>query len=377
MKTKLFYIANARIPTEKAHGLQIMEMCSAFAKKAEVTLVAPRRVNPIKQDPFLYYAKGRTFKLKKIACLDLIIFDKYLGHLGLWVESLTFLISAFFYAIFRKADIIYIRDRFLLPLSLIKKNVIFEVHTFPSNYFLYRFLFGRARKLVVITQKLKDLFAEKGIGTQKISVAPDGVDIAGFNIDVDSRRAREKLGLPQNKKIALYTGHLYEWKGADVMLGAARLLTDHLFVFVGGTEKDIVNFKKMATGMTNILIAGHKPHQEIPFWLKAADVLVLPNSGKEEISKYWTSPIKMFEYMAAKVPIVASDLPSIGEILNEGNAVLVEPDNSVALAKGIEEIMKNKTFAEQMANRAFNDVQKYTWDNRAAKILDSFRLNSQ
>src|SRR3989344_5357604 len=135
---KILYIANARIPTEKAHGIQIMKMCEAFGnEKALVELVLPRRFNWINEDPFGYYGIKRIFKITKLPCLDFIVFDKYIGHLGLWAESLTFSISVFFYILFRKEDIFYTRDTLLMPLAIFKKNLIFETHTFPKNYFLY------------------------------------------------------------------------------------------------------------------------------------------------------------------------------------------------------------------------------------------------
>lgn len=375
---KLIYIANARIPTEKAHGIQIMEVCSAFAKEGlEVELIAPRRFNRIKNDPFRYYGKERNFKIKKLFCLDLIILDKYIGITGLWAESLTFFFSTLFYMIFQKVDVVYTRDKFFLPFSLIKKNIIFEAHTFPKNYYLYSFFLKRARRIVVITQKLKNLLTESKISLDKILVAPDGVDLKEFNIKETKEECRQKLNLPQDKKIILYTGHLYQWKGADVLLEVARKFSidnyqfsNYLFIFVGGTEKDIVSFKKQAENLNNVLVVGHRPHSEIPYWLKAADVLVLPNSGEEDISKFWTSPMKMFEYMASRRPIVASDLPSIKEVLNERNAILVEPDNPEALAQGIKEALRNTQLSDKITEQAFQGVQEYTWQKRAKNILE-------
>ena len=371
---KILYIANARIPTEKAHGIQIMKMCEAFGnEKALVELVLPRRFNWINKDPFRYYGIKRIFKITKLPCLDFIVFDKYIGHLGLWAESLTFSISVFFYILFRKADIFYTRDKLLMPLAIFKKNIIFETHTFPKNYFLYSFFLKRIKGIIVITQKLKELLINKGIAGDKIIIAPDGVDLAQFYIGETKDDCRKKLGLPFDKKIVLYSGHLYAWKGVDTLAEAARnfqlSISNYQFVFVGGTEKDIEEFRQKMKDIKNILIAGHRPHQEIPLWLKAADVLVLPNSGKEEISKHWTSPLKMFEYMASKRPIVASDLSSIREVLNEGNAILVEPDNPSALGKGIEKALEIQELADEISVKAFQDVRQYTWQKRAEKIL--------
>src|SRR3989338_7168842 len=82
--------------------------------------------------------------------------------------------------------------------------------------------------------------------------------------------------------------------------------------FVGGTEKDRAKVKVKSEKLKNkdnVKIIEHRPHDEIPFWLRAADILVLPNTAIEDISKYYTSPMKLFEYMASGRPIVPSDLP--------------------------------------------------------------------
>lgn len=366
---KIIYIANLRLPTEKAHGIQIMKMCQAFAYFAEVELVVPKRLNPIKTGAFEYYGLAQNFNIKRLSCLDFIIFDKYIGHFGLWIESLTFFFSVFWYILFKKIDILYTRDKFFLPLALIRKNIIFEAHTLPRNYFLYSLFFRKLSGVAVITQKLKDLLAEKGAPSDKVLVAPDGVDLVEFDIKETKDECRTKLNLPANQRIVLYTGHLYDWKGTRALAEASRFLPgDSEIYFVGGTVEDIKKFRAQNTKY-RIQIVGHRPHQEIPYWLKAADVLVLPNSAKEDISRLWTSPMKMFEYMASGRPIVASNLPSLSEILNASNAVLVEPDNPEKLAQGIRKILDDSQLAQRISEKALKDVQNYSWQERAEKIL--------
>ena len=365
----LTYIANARIPTEKAHGIQIMQMCRTFANsKFDVELVIPKRFNYIKTDPFQYYGIKRSFEIKKLPCLDLIVLDKYIGHLGLWVESFTYFIFLFFYLLFKNPSLIYTRNVLLLPLTFLKKNVFFEAHTFPRNYSLYSPFFKRLKGIVVITQKLKDLFVQKGISPDKILVASDGVDLEKFNIKETKEECRKKLNLPLDKKIVLYTGHLYQWKGVQTLVAASEYLPANVEVyFVGGTTKDIRDFRLQTLNL-KLKIVGHKPYSEIPCWLRASDVLVLPNSAKEEISKSWTSPLKLFEYMAAKKPIISSDLPSLREVLNKGNAILVKPDSPEELAEGIKKALENPGLANKISEQAFLDVKQYTWDNRVKKI---------
>ncbi len=345
------------------------------ASKIEVELVIPRRFNWIKKDPFEYYGIEKSFKIKRLPCLDLIPLDKYIGHLGFLIESITFFFFLLFYLFFKKGDIFYTRDRFFLPFSFLKKNIVYEAHGVPKHFFLYRLFLKRIKGIIVITHNLKNFFVKKGIAKDKILIAPDAVDLEKFDIKETKEECRKKLNLPLEKKIILYTGHLYKWKGADILAKASEFLPVSCEVyFVGGTTKDIEKFK-IQNSKFKIQVIGHRPHSEIPYWLKAADCLVLPNSSKEEISKHWTSPMKMFEYMASKRPIVASDLPSIREILNEKNAVLVEPDNPEALAKGILKILKNKQLADKISQQAFQDVQQYTWQKRAEKILEFITQN--
>ena len=105
-------------------------------------------------------------------------------------------------------------------------------------------------------------------------------------------------------------------------------------------------------------------------WLAAADVLALPNSGRESISARYTSPLKLYEYMASGRPIVASDLPSLREALTRGeNAWLVAPDDPAALAAGIKSVLDDPEHAGAMAERARQDVQGHTWTARAERIV--------
>ena len=413
---KLFYFANSRIPTEKAHGIQIMNMCEAFALQMRgmtrnttrtnaeenyVELVLPIRKNPYLKniDPFEYYGVEKIFSLKKIFCPD----PNFLMHLpdGIYikVQSFLFIISLYFYCrgimqmktrlsageAGNDADIFYTRDEYLLPiLQKFSNRVIWEAHTLPKNTKHYLKYWQRCHKIIAITQGIKNEFIKLGLDGDKILVAPDGVKFSSSFSVIPAKAGipalREKLNLPLDKKIVMYTGHLYFWKGVDTLLELAKTYsqklnhqsptTNHqlLFVFLGGTEFDIKNFKQKANGLNNVLILGHKPPKEIPKYLQAADVLVLPNSKNDEKAN-WTSPLKMFEYMASGVPIVASDLPVIREILNENNAVFVEPDNTKSLMQGIKKVLTNKELADKLKTQAYQDVQNYTWQKRAEKIL--------
>lgn len=364
---KLVYLANVRLPTEKAHGIQIMNMCESFAlANLEVNLVLPWRFNPIKINPFEYYEVKENFKIIKIFSLDLIPLE--IPKICFWIQNLTFAISGFFYLLFKKADVIYSRDSSsLYLLSFFKKNIVYEVHTFPKNFFLYKRVFKKAISIIVITNKLKELLIKKGIQKEKILVAPDGVDLEKFNINISKEEAREKLGLPLDKKIVIYAGLFDKWKGYLILLEASKFFDrETKLVMIGGTENQLEKLKKK---YPDVSFLGYLPYINLPINQKAADVLVIPNSGKIDISKYWTSPLKLFSHMASQRPIVASDLPSLREVLSENNAILVEPDNPQELAEGIKRALKSTDFSVRISVRAYEDVQKYSWQKRAKNIL--------
>ncbi len=377
-KQKIIYVANVRIPTEKAHGIQISKMCEAFAKaNREIELIIPNRVNKIKQDIFTYYNIKKSFQVIRLSCFDTIRFDAFLGPLAFIIQSITFARSLKKYLKKEKKDfVVYTRD--LYPLLFISKKhkIIYETHTVPKKQSrLYKHCLKKVNKIVSITEGLKkDLIVSTSLDSSNILTASDAVDLEKFDIKISKEESRQKFSLPNEKPIVMYVGHLYLWKGVYTLLASSIMSPDYNFIFIGGTEKEIKKFKFAADldKNKNIYILGQKKHSEIPLYLKAADILILPNSGKSRISSHHTSPLKLFEYMAAKRPIISSDLPSLKEILkHKENAFLVNPDSAQDLKKGISEIMENRTLREKITNNSYAEVkEKYTWDMRAHKIID-------
>ncbi|MBI2108840.1 MAG: glycosyltransferase family 4 protein [Parcubacteria group bacterium] len=375
---KIIYICNSRIPTDKAYGVSIVKTCEALAKNgAQVLLLAPKIANPFGDDVFSYYNIQKNFSVRYVPTFDAV---KWGWRYGFVINQISFGVAVFLLFFLKKRNFILLtRDEvsgFLLRLAGVQ--VYYDIHGFPERLvWLWKMLLRPLSGIIATNYwKVEQCNKSLGISKEKIIVARNGFDPDLFDIQNGKEELRKKINLPSDKPIVLYTGHLYDWKGVNVLLEVARNFQISLFVFVGGTPWDVEKFKRDAGGLSNVLVLGQKPYKEIPLYLKAADALVLSHSEAalkdprfSVFARHDTSPIKMFEYMASGVPIVASDMPSVREILNEKNAVLVKSDSPEDLKRGIEKILNDKKTAEQISRQALEDAKEYTWDKRAEKII--------
>lgn len=371
---KLLYITNSRIPTEKAHGIQVMHMCAAFARMGiDVELLVPKRKNVIVGDPFSYYGVEKKFKITYVPCLDFVRF----GRLGFILQAVTYTIGVVAHVLGSKQDVIYGRDEYaLFGVSLfVQTPIFFEVHDGRWNFLISR-VTSCAKRVFVITDGVKKALSSFGVAKSKMVIAPDGVDAASFILPISRESARYKLGIPVDAEVVLYAGHLYKWKGVDTLLSAASLLpADFITLIVGGLPGDVADYQAAYAGKPNIRFLGQQSYQSIPFYMRAADVVVLPNSGVEKISRFFTSPLKLFEYMASGTPLVASDLPSVREILDDSMCFFAAPDNPQSFANAIKSILFQRDVAQARADRAQTLARThFSWDARAKKIIDELIL---
>ena len=383
------YLANVRVPSEKAHVYQIFQMLDAFRDAGvRVTLVHPRRENIAEladTDPVVLYGLRHRPERHEAGALDAIkrvTIDRPalnrapLPQLAFALQSATFAASAARAVSRLRPRVVYSRDWAILCAALpLGVPCVWEAHDLPQGRFTrraLRALLSRLRGIVAITEGLRNELLEQGVPPERLLVAPDAVNLERFEGRPNRAAARAQLGLKPECRYAVYTGHLYPWKGAHTLArAAAGLPADVEVLIVGGTPADLEAFRRFVSDerAERVRVVGHVPPAEVPIWLAAADVLVLPNSGGEAISMRYTSPLKLFEYMAAHRPIVASDLPSVREVLRHGeNGWLVRPDSPAALAAGITALLDDASLAERLATRARQDVSGRTWTARATQI---------
>jgi len=399
---RMLYLSCARIPSEKAHAYQILKMCESFASQGIiVTLLYQKRNNTqlesLAGNIFEYYAIRNLFSIKKLFCLDSALLEKI--HSGIWfyVTTISYLMAAAIYLIRnRKAiDIIYCRDMFSLMLlgllqPVLKLPTFYEAHAFPHK--LIRLHIGFVKKMdgiIVLTEQLRELLSKKGVHHLKITVAHDGVDLRHFqNAHLKGAQIKVRMGIPLQSTLIGYVGRfvtMEQEKGIKDLLESMSYLPDYngsiYMAFIGGPMNHVPAYYKLIGKLH--LARNHfqfhdlVPIGEVPAYLAACDIVAMPFPWTPHYA-YHMSPLKMFEYMAAEKPILATRLPSVMEVLADGqNAVLVEPDNPMALAQGIRRIIENKEFSQRISSRARQDVLNYTWEMRAQRIAHFIVGNMQ
>lgn len=379
---KIFYFSFTRFPSEKAHSLYIAKVAESFANLGkDFVVVVPRRLGSVKKSFSDFYDVKDNFRVVKLPCIDLFYLLPIFRHFTFYLCMLTFSLSALLYAFFKtpRDSIIFANDLIVaMFLTFSGRKIVYELHDYPQDsLWLYRRLFNRVYKIQTNNYQKKTLLENQfGVPENKIYTAHNGVTIEDFDIPESRVEARKILNLDPSKKTVVYTGHLYDWKGVDTLVDTAKSMQDVDFLFIGGSAEDVTEKKCDTKNHNNIHFLGFKPHSEIPMYQRAADVLVVPNTAKIDISKYHTSPMKIFEYMASKTPIVASDIPSIREILNEENSFFFVPDDCESLSNSIDRVINlSDSKKTKIVRNASLLVIEYSWLSRAKKVFEIIKTN--
>jgi glycosyltransferase involved in cell wall biosynthesis len=374
---RLIYIARSPVPSDQANSIQVAKMCAGFARHIEVEMVAPRRTDTHRPSESLWdrYAVPRSFRATQLPY----------PHWGDRFAVRGYALTATWYARLRGFSLAYTRDPWVAYwLARTGVRTGFEAHDLAEDnrYPIWKKLVGGGsdlpglRGIFCISRSLMQDYQAAGARPDLLVVAPDGVDLERFTPEKSKAEARLILGIETRGAVICHCGHLYPGRGGEELIEAISEIPDAQLILVGGTSQDIhrVHQLAQARGLADrIQFEGMVPNARVPLYLWAADVLAMPYTSRVPTLRAM-SPLKMFEYLAARRPIVATDFPAIREILHDtANAVLVAPDSAHTLADGIRRILHDPDAANRMAAQARQDVEAYTWERRARKVLDELQ----
>ncbi|RZN41352.1 MAG: glycosyltransferase family 1 protein [Methanophagales archaeon ANME-1-THS] len=222
-------------------------------------------------------------------------------------------------------------------------------------------------------REIQDLFG----AAEKISVVPNGVDVAKFDFFVDKAAIKERFCGSKDAKMILFIGRLVYQKGVNVLIGALpRILASRTglkaelkLVIVGeGSMRPQLERDAAYLGVSNhVVFTGYLDDYTVRSLLKAADVVVLP-------SLYEPFGIVALEAMAARTPVVVSDVGGLSELIAHGEGIKVPPDNSDSLADALITILSDEDETirierERMVLRGYQKALSLNWDTIAAATI--------
>jgi glycosyltransferase involved in cell wall biosynthesis len=351
--TPIYYVAELNLPSKSAYSIHVMKMCEAFSKlgfKINLFVISNKNTN-------LIY---KSYNLKEKFYIN-SIFNTFikLNFIYRIIFSLKILLKNFEKnSIFISRSII-----FALIASAIKKKVILELHHEITGFskLFYNFLNSlnliNNLNYILLSKKLNKIYK---INSKKKIILDDAVNISDFKLKKTSKY----------KKTCVYIGSFFEGKGVEQIFRLAALNKDIKFHLYG--DKNFLNVNKK---LKNIKIFNFINYNKIPKTLSKYEIALMPYQKKVRgrgsiwLEKYM-SPLKMFDYLAAKMIIIASDLKVYKHILvNNYNSLLLKINDDVLWSQKIRIMLKSNPKKNKLKSNAYKTANKYTWEKRCKKII--------
>ncbi|GAB4511977.1 MAG: hypothetical protein Tsb0026_15560 [Sulfuricaulis sp.] len=212
---------------------------------------------------------------------------------------------------------------------------------------------------------LKEIFPEHA----RVTILPNGVDLPAFTAGSGTARTAD------GRFHLRYAGQFLAWKNTDIMIEAIKHLPASVVLDLAGGKPGAEDQTRHAIQTVahhhgveqRVHYAGFLSAQDVPAFLMQANALLLP-LGNNVQSRYFTSPMKLFEYAASEVPMVVARQPTTLSLVRDGEeALLVSPDSARELADAVNRLMMSPELAARLAANAREWVRQYAYEERARR----------
>ncbi|HET7479277.1 MAG TPA: glycosyltransferase family 4 protein [Rubrobacteraceae bacterium] len=239
-----------------------------------------------------------------------------------------------------------------------------------------RWILSRADAVVAVSEPLREYAISLGAEPERVHVVPNGVNPELFHPDIATRGDRWK---PGDGPVLGFVGGLRPWHGVEVLPALLERLAaryPHIRLVVAGDgplRKDLERDARERGLERNIVFTGTLPHEEVAPLIRRFDIALAPYPRPKH--DFYFSPLKVFEYMACGVPVVAAGLGQIPDIVRDGETgLLYPPDEPGALLAACERLLDDPDLRVSLGRAAAKEIHaRYTWDRNAERVTDLAR----
>jgi glycosyltransferase involved in cell wall biosynthesis len=369
---KIIYVENVRVPSERAHAYQIVQTCAWLARFGhDVTLVNPDRAGGMDISSVYGIPQG-LFHHLTLRAWDPLTSWKGMKKLAYALQRWAFTRALRKWARTQTAEVWMTRDTAMIDAlrGVVRGSWILEHHDVPTAT-RWKRIASRVIGNVAISNGLAEALKGMGIPADRLTVAHDGYDPDEFHAPMLREDARHELGVPPNAFVVMYTGSFYAWKGVDLVVRAwAKTDANAHLVLIGGPDADRKRIESLIPdeAKDRVHLFPTQPRAKSLSLLSAADAGLLSSSPSSSIGKLYTSPLKQFEYLAAGLPLLASDVPSSHEIL-DNNVALFYPPTEQGVVQAVADLTARADWRAEAHKTAPSIAAPHTWEARTRDIL--------
>jgi glycosyltransferase involved in cell wall biosynthesis len=395
----------------KGAAVHVREMIAAFARAGhQVDLIAPRLTKTDGHRPATVHANVARVRVNDAiqsakATLDAFVLD-HVGESSLAKDIRRVLYDAELnaYLLTRyldsPPDLIYVRASLLSTAGIelaerVGRPLIVEVNTpLADEQARYRSgalmelsaavearLLRSADVVSVVSETLAAHVVACGADPRTVVTCPNGVDAARFRPHPVSPQRRKELGVPDGPVVG-FVGGLRPWHGVDVLPDVLagldrRGIHAHLVVAGDGPARADIETRAADLDLADrVVFLGAVDHDDMPDVIASLDVALAPYPALDH--DFYFSPLKLFEYLACGVPVVASNVGQIGEIVqSERDAILTEPGDTAAVVEACVRLLSSPVLARSLAQRGARLVHDfYTWDRNVDRVLNALPVGT-
>lgn len=185
----------------------------------------------------------------------------------------------------------------------------------------------------------------------------------------------ERLGIPTDRRLLVYQGSIQEYRGIEESIEAVTLLERCVLVIIGyGYHRPALEEMVRRRGLDDrVRFFGPIPNDELLYYTASADVGLCVIRG-QSLSYRWSMPNKLFEYMMAGIPVVASDFEEMGRVVREeGVGTVCDPDDPESIAVAVRAIVDDPEAAARFRAATRVAISRYNWDHEEQKLLALYR----